>query len=492
MKISIGHFKAIEKLNDYDLKPLTIISGANSGGKSTLIQLLLVIKQTLENNLTSQKLILNKPYVSLGKYKDIVYEGKNKNNLSWGFNFFNEDIPQAVKSHLFFKKIEKGAIKKLEVQVKYENNNSNLYIQEFFVNWKFEVKDFELFLHLKRERGNKYSVVTNSALFFKEDYSQYLRQRVRPGAPIVFKNIDGWKANISFNKFFPYESLPTSSDPDADYSDEFFSVLSNSFLEKVMTRYFSRVSYLGPLRDEPRSFYVNDDDTNLKIGNKGEYAAHILEQKATSLVSFYKFKHYENGSIEYYDDKDTLESAVNYWICRVFKMALRIKVNPIQSGMMYRIEVLNDLGQKVPINHVGFGVSQILPIVVEGLISPSRSTLILEQPEIHLHPNVQSLLLDFIYSLVLSGKKVIVETHSDHFITRLRRRIAEGTLDAKKVNLTFIENKEYKVLKFTEAGSLEYWPQDFFDQLDKDIRAIVKAQSMKKNVSMFSNFKGGN
>ncbi|OBR66499.1 hypothetical protein A7K91_03375 [Paenibacillus oryzae] len=488
MKISVANFKAIEQLDDYDLKPLTIISGANSGGKSSLIQLLLVIKQTLENNLGSQKLILNKPYVSLGKYKDIIFEGKSKNNLYWGLIFFNEDIPIAVKNSLFFKKINKGAIKKLEIQVKYKNNNSNLYIQEFFVEWQFETKGFTLFLHLNRERGSKYSVVTNSALFFKDEYIQYLKERVVSNSSLLIH--DGWKANISFNKFFPFESTPTSSDEESEYTDEYFSSLANSFLEKVMSNYFSKISYLGPLRDEPRSFYTNDDDSTLKIGNKGEYAAHILEQKATNSVVFNKIKYYESGTIEYYDDKDTLENAVNYWICAVFKMAIRIKVNPIQSGMMYRIEILNDLGQKVPINHVGFGVSQILPIVVEGLISPSRSTLILEQPEIHLHPNVQSLLLDFIYSLVLSGKKIIVETHSDHFITRLRRRIAEGSSDVKKVNLTFVENKEYKVLKLTDSGSLEYWPQDFFDQLDKDIRAIVKAQSKKKNIAMLSNFKG--
>ncbi|SHN82355.1 Protein of unknown function [Paenibacillus sp. ov031] len=492
MRISVRNFKAIEKLDDYNLKPLTIISGANSGGKSSLIQLLLVIKQTLENSLTSQKLILNKPYVSLGKYKDIIFEGKSKNNLYWGLKLFNEDIPQPVKSSLFFKRLNKGAIKKLEIQVKYENNYSNLYIQEFFVDWQFESKSFNLFLHLKRERGNKYSVVTNSPLFFKDEYIQYLKDPTRSNSPLFFDKLGGWKANILFNKFFPFESIPTSSDEDSDYTDEYFSNLANSFLEKVMSNYFSKISYLGPLRDEPRSFYTNDDDATLKIGNKGEYAAHILEQKASNFVSFHKIKYYENGTIEYYDDRDTLENAVNYWICTVFKMAMRIKVNPIQSGMMYRIEVLNDLGQKIPINHVGFGMSQILPIVVEGLVSPSRSTLILEQPEIHLHPNVQSLLLDFIYSLVLSGKKVIVETHSDHLITRLRRRIAEGSSDVKKVNLTFVENKEYKVLKLTDSGSLEYWPQDFFDQLDKDIRAIVKAQSKNKNLTMFSNFKGDN
>jgi predicted ATPase len=482
MKISVQNFKAIKKLDDYELKPLTIISGANSGGKSSLIQLILMIKQTLEKNSTDQKLVLNKPYVSLGKYKDIIFEGKVKNNLSWTFQISNEEIPRTIKSLPFFRILNKGSIKNLVLQIMFSYTSTNLYVQEFTLRWIFE-KDFELVLHLKRGYGSKYNVATNSPLFLKNDYSQFVRSKGEDINP-VFETIDGWNANIIFEKFFPYESTPTSSGNVSDYEDEYFSPLAYNHMEKILSSIFSNLSYLGPLRDEPRSYYSNDDDTNIKIGNKGEFAAHILEQKATKTIEFFKFNKYENGTIEFYDDKDTLENAVNYWICDVFKMATRIKVNQIQSGMMYRIEVQNDAGLKVPINHVGFGISQVLPIVVEGLISESRSILVLEQPEIHLHPNVQSLLFDFFYSLTFANKKVVIETHSDHLITRLRRRIAESENNniVKKVNLTFIENKEYKVLELTSSGALNYWPVDFFDQLDKDIRAIVKAQGRKKGM----------
>ena len=73
---------------------------------------------------------------------------------------------------------------------------------------------------------------------------------------------------------------------------------------------------------------------------------------------------------------------------------------------------------------VGFGVSQLLPILVIGLRSGRASLLILEQPEIHLHPRLQANLADFLLTLAASGRRIIVETHSDHFINRLRRRIA--------------------------------------------------------------------
>ena len=91
-----------------------------------------------------------------------------------------------------------------------------------------------------------------------------------------------------------------------------------------------------------------------------------------------------------------------------------------KHGESYAIVLKNDADIETTIKHVGFGISQVLPIIVEGLLMDTDGTLILEQPEIHLHPKVQSLLFDFLYSLVIQGKNVIIETHSDHFITRMR------------------------------------------------------------------------
>lgn len=482
MEISIENFKAIKQLNNYEIKPLTIISGANSGGKSSLIQLLLMIKQTMENNISDQVLILNKPYVSLGKFKDIIYGGKVQNNyLSLEMIYDSKEIPPLIKKAQVLRKLDKGNLESITIKISfgYNSSASSIYVKEFYINWKLE-KNYHLFLHLNKERGSKYSVVTNSPLFFRDHYFDFMRGSKKDNSVLDF--LDGWKANIYFQKFLPYESSATSGDSTSEYQDEYFSPLATNFIDRLISGFFKNISYLGPLRDEPHSFYINDDDSNTKIGNKGEFAAHILEQKATNTVEYYKIRKKDNGTIEYFDDKDILEKAVNYWICEEFQMASLIKVHPIQSGMMYRIEVHNKDGLKIPINHVGFGISQILPIVVEGLISEKNSMLILEQPEIHLHPNVQSKLLDFLYSLILAGKRVIVETHSDHLITRLRRRIAESDDDSivKTVNLTFVEKNEYNILKLTNSGTLEYWPEDFFDQIDKDIRAIVKAQTKKK------------
>jgi predicted ATPase len=135
---------------------------------------------------------------------------------------------------------------------------------------------------------------------------------------------------------------------------------------------------------------------------------------------------------------------------------------------------------------VGFGISQILPIIVEGLRMPKKGLLILEQPEIHLHPKVQSMLFDFIYSMSLTGKRFLIETHSDHFITRMRRRVAENNSDlSEKINLVFVEQREtehfFRKLDLNEMGTfINYFPDDFVEQTEKEYRAIVMAQALKR------------
>jgi predicted ATPase len=151
--------------------------------------------------------------------------------------------------------------------------------------------------------------------------------------------------------------------------------------------------------------------------------------------------------------------------------------------MLLTIFTLNKNGLKVNMKHVGFGISQLLPIVVQGLIMKDDGILIVEQPEVHLHPKIQSSLYDFLYSLTLDGKRVIVETHSSHFITRMRRRIAEDESNEMddKISLTFIEGNVFRTLEMDDYGTiLNYYPQDFLEQPAEEMKAIIEAQIRKR------------
>ena len=130
--------------------------------------------------------------------------------------------------------------------------------------------------------------------------------------------------------------------------------------------------------------------------------------------------------------------------------------------------------------NAGFGVSQILPVLVLCYYVPGGSTIILEQPEIHLHPSVQSDLADVLIDVVKNRDlQVIVESHSEHLLRRLQRRIAEGELPAKDAALYFcdIENGESKAqeLEIAEDGFIKNWPRDFFGNEMGEVAALTDA-----------------
>lgn len=142
----------------------------------------------------------------------------------------------------------------------------------------------------------------------------------------------------------------------------------------------------------------------------------------------------------------------------------------------------------VSIVEVGFGVSQILPIIAVSLLSPVNSLLIFEQPEIHLHPRAQAGLGEFFLCLARSGRRVLVETHSDHLINRLRRRIAEDKSNHFEnwVNILFVhppENGRGAVVekgRIDRYGQIENWPPSFLAESANDARAIMLAASTKR------------
>ena len=116
---------------------------------------------------------------------------------------------------------------------------------------------------------------------------------------------------------------------------------------------------------------------------------------------------------------------------------------------------------------VGVGTSQLLPILIQGLAAAPGSTLLLEQPEAHLHPKAQAELADFLIEVSRRGLSVIVETHSEHLITRLQRRIAEETLDSKDLALYYVtpspEGSALERVHVNEYGQYPEAPEGFFE-----------------------------
>ena len=144
--------------------------------------------------------------------------------------------------------------------------------------------------------------------------------------------------------------------------------------------------------------------------------------------------------------------------------------------------------KRATISEVGFGVSQLLPIVLLALRSTPRDLLLFEQPEIHLHPRLQANLADFLVLVASSGRRVIVETHSDHLINRLRRRAAEDEAGRLQdlVSILFVRagapgaGALVEPLTVDQYGGIANWPPDFLPEASLEAEAIVKAAVAKR------------
>lgn len=251
-----------------------------------------------------------------------------------------------------------------------------------------------------------------------------------------------------------------------------------------------RLRYLGPLRDDPKMIYGLPPIPESKdVGTKGEFTAAILER---------------HGLDEVYcplppNDRspDGLPSArlmrlldaVVLWlkhmgmvenITTIDRGKMGVELSVQSSGFNHGLDLMN----------VGVGVSQVLPLLTMCLLAPKDSLILLEQPELHLHPKVQSILGDFFLGITALGKQCIIETHSERIINRIRRRIAEDqTNETMKLARIFFAEKQTSATSITtvepnEFGAIPEWPKGFFDEGPDESQRIVEAATAKRQMQL--------
>lgn len=265
--------------------------------------------------------------------------------------------------------------------------------------------------------------------------------------------------------------LPENLKDGVHYLEEFFS---------------HAVKYLGPLRDEPKPLYPLTTAADPKdIGLRGELTASVLNLNKESKISYVPSQAFITPGVKPAPVVRSLETAVLDWL-QYLDVAQGLDARD-RGKFGHELKVMI-AGTNMPhdLTHVGVGVSQVLPILVMCLLAEPDTTLIIEQPELHLHPKVQTLLADFFLSMAMLNKQIIVETHSEYLINRLRFRSAAAQEDtiSRLLQIYFVEKKEgtsvFRSVDVNKYGAIVDWPDGFFDQSQSEAEEILRAATLKR------------
>lgn len=243
-----------------------------------------------------------------------------------------------------------------------------------------------------------------------------------------------------------------------------------------LERLLRSVFYVGPLREYPKRLYLWSGEAPDHVGDKGDRAVEAILAAGTRSFNW--------------KPRQKTKTLAELVAERLHSMGL-IRDFQVKALGQHRkeYEVVVRTGPRLPevkLTDVGFGVSQVLPVIVECFYVPPRSIVIFEQPEIHLHPRVQADLVDVFIDAIRAREsgiprdcQFIIESHSEHFLRRLQRRMAEQELAPDDAALYFVhtdgDHARLEELQLDRFGNIRNWPAGFFGDEMEDLVARTEA-----------------
>ena len=258
--------------------------------------------------------------------------------------------------------------------------------------------------------------------------------------------------------------------------------LHRSLVRVIEKTLGDRTFLVGPLRKGPAAVYAPGVGPTRPqgptVGRSGEFTAQVLYELQD--------RHVEGQVGDVFSEEEVypLIDVLTHWVGpNGLDLVEAVRAESLGAAG-YQLEVRPfGLARFVDLTSVGTGVSQVLPVVVQGLIAPRDSLLIFQQPELHLHPSLQQKLGDFMLALVKSGRQVILETQSEYIVSRLALHAAESEtardhISLKLVTRTDEEGTVYQPAEIDEYGSIQ-WPTGFFDETSAGAVAILMAAARR-------------
>jgi len=419
---------------------ITGLFGTNSSGKTSVLQFLLLLKQTKEATDRLVSLELNGDYVELGTIRDAIFRHDETLPIESTVEFERETPLSLPDPYVKDESVASGKSLALASRTVVERQVAHteaitytLGGQEFGLQRTAKPKEYEL-IH----RG--------------EPTFRFVRTQGRP-----------WRLPPPIKGYaFPDQARTYYQNA------QFLSDLEAAYEEAIDSIY-----YLGPLREYPQRDYLWARSRPTDVGRRGEKAIDAILSATTS------------GETLNLRPKAKLlpfQAMVAHWLQHL-GLVDRFTVEEIAEGSnRWQAKVVTRRGgSEVLLTDVGFGVSQVLPVITLLLYVPEGSTVLLEQPEIHLHPLAQANLADvLIYAATRRRIQILLESHSEHLLLRLQRRIAEERIAADDVKLYFCDvQRDSSVLTplwLDVLGQIENWPNNFMGDTFGETAAAEKAR----------------
>ena len=388
-QIELRHFKCFELLR-LPLAPLTLLAGANASGKSTVLQSLGLLHQSLKVSFRSNRLLLNGPVLRLGRTVDVIDQVHGRRSCSITI------LDSAAESG-------EGP----------DSRDTPGEAKEVLYAWDFQGEPADRSLKLTSVR--------------LED--ETARQTLSGAELIPAEMTNG--------------SLP-------------FRLEDLNYLT---------AERLGP-RD---SYQLRDSEEDSAIGPAGENAAALLEAGGDKEVL---------PGLVLADAPPTRLLQAQARMASFFPgCVLDLQQVSAASVVMLGIRTSDDTAFHRPV-HTGFGLTQVLPIVVAAICADHDALLLIENPEVHLHPAGQAMMGVFLAEVAAAGVQVLVESHSDHVLNGIRRAVKTGILEPETAAFHFFSPRSAEAPQvqtpFLDAeGGVDFWPDGFFDQFDKDLSVLA-------------------
>jgi predicted ATPase len=521
-RLTVERFKSYPQPTSLEIAPLTVLLGRNNSGKSSLIQALLLLKQTLEHPRADVPLHLEGAVEALhlreltsGWPETADFQGPSL-KLVWESDV---DVTAALAS--------RGRLPDLDYLAQHSGigwmtSAPEAVRLETTLTLSFDVREGTIIpsVLLESARVDTGRRVANPTVQIQKKKDSYrfvwlpvtrdsIAQLLRVNNDQVPRLPTATRADrieVELDHFIPLIHIDKRNVGPRHRERTYyngFKVLYEQPLEDLR-RLLTDFHYLGSTRVAPSSIYRPATVPPQEVGVNGEYAAQMLHARKVDVVHFVPPPALDDGRFRF------PEQVLSRSLSDAFDLVMH------ELGIVADLDIkdIADVGFRLlfggaSLQHVGRGIGYLLPAVLVGLVSdplrfqaptgdlsltdylercPALTHAAIEEPEIHLHPKVQTRLAHWFVALAMAGRRLIVETHSDHLVRRLRGLIARAPAGselerwlADNVVIAEIEQTEdgrsqLTCSRLTETGGIaERWPADFMDEGADEERSIYYA-----------------